>query len=75
MENEDRSENVKAGQARAQGAGQGNWSTAREIGAATATQVRALRALGHGYQAIAQMVGTSRTTVRRMRKLPNLVVA
>jgi DNA invertase Pin-like site-specific DNA recombinase len=49
--------------------------SAREISPATAEQMRALRVSGHGYKAIAQMVGDSRTTVRRMLKGSNLKVA
>src|SRR5260370_41836011 len=67
MENEERSENVKAGQARARAQGK-EIGRPREIDAATAEQIRALRASGHGHKAIARIVGASRTTVRRILK-------
>src|SRR5579859_5153382 len=54
MENEERSENVKAGQARARAQGK-EIGRPREIGAATVTQIRALRASGHGYKTIARL--------------------
>jgi DNA invertase Pin-like site-specific DNA recombinase len=75
MENEERSENVKTGQAPAQGAGQGNRSPPWGIGEATAEQIARLRALGHGYKAIAQATGVSRTTVRRILKISELKAA
>ena len=63
MENEERSENVKAGQARARAQGK-EIGRPREIDAAMAERITGLRALGLGYSAIAQAVSVSRTTVR-----------
>ena len=74
MENEERSENVKAGQARARAQGKAI-GRPREISAATAEQIAELRALGLGYSAIAKATGLSRTTVRRILKVSNLKAA
>lgn len=74
MENEERSENVKAGQARARAQGK-EIGRSREIGAEVAERACTLRANGHGNKAIAQMVGASRTTVRRILKDLNPKVA
>jgi DNA invertase Pin-like site-specific DNA recombinase len=74
MENEERSENVKAGQARPRAQGK-EIGRPREIDAARAKQIAGLRALGHGYTAIAQIAGVSRTTVRRVLKVSEMRAA
>jgi len=74
MENEERSENVKAGQARARAQGK-EIGRPREIGAGKAEHIARLRALGLGYTAIANAVGVSRTTVRRLLKVYELKAA
>src|SRR3989442_834698 len=54
MENEERSENVQLGQARARSRGK-EIGRPREIGAEVVTRIRTLRSHGHGYKAIAQL--------------------
>jgi DNA invertase Pin-like site-specific DNA recombinase len=70
---QERSGNVKAGQALAGAKGK-EIGRPREIDPSTAEKIRALRASGHGYQAIAQIVDASYTTLRRMLKDSNLKV-
>ncbi len=74
MENEERSENVKAGQARARAHGK-EIGRPREIDVTKAEQIAGLRALGLGYTAIAKTAGVSRTTVRRILRASELKAA
>lgn len=74
MENEERSENVKAGQARARAQGK-EIGRPREIDAAKVEQIAGLRALGLGYSAIAKAARVSRTTVRRILRTSELKAA
>ena len=67
MENEERSENVRLGQARAREQGK-EIGRPREVGNEMEQQILALRADGHGYKVIAQRTGVSRSTVRRILK-------
>ena len=67
MENEERSENVRLGQARARAQGK-EIGRPREVGNDMEQQILALRANGHGYKIIAQRTGVSRSTVRRILK-------
>jgi DNA invertase Pin-like site-specific DNA recombinase len=65
MENEERSENVRLGQARARAQGK-EIGRPREYGAEVTTRIHELRAEGHGAKAIAKLTNASRTTVRRI---------
>jgi len=67
MENEERSENVRLGQARARAQGK-EIGRPREVGDEMEQQILALRANGHGYKVIAQRTGVPRSTVRRILK-------
>ena len=67
MENEERSENVRLGQARARAQGK-EIGRPREVGNAVEQQILNLRANGHGYKVIAQRTGVPRSTVRRILK-------
>jgi DNA invertase Pin-like site-specific DNA recombinase len=67
MENEERSENVRLGQARARAMGK-DIGRPREITSATVAEIAALRGQGQGYKVIAKAVGVSRSTVRRLLK-------
>jgi DNA invertase Pin-like site-specific DNA recombinase len=67
MENEERSENVRLGQARARAQGK-EIGRPREVGDEMEQQILALRANGHGYKAIAQRTGVPRSTIRRILK-------
>ena len=67
MENEERSENVRLGQARAREQGK-EIGRPREVGNEMEQQILALRADGHGYKVIAQRTGVARSTVRRILK-------
>jgi DNA invertase Pin-like site-specific DNA recombinase len=67
MENEERSENVRLGQARARAQGK-EIGRPREVGDDMEQQILALRANGHGYKIIAQRTGVSRSTIRRILK-------
>ena len=65
MENEERSENVRLGQARARALGK-EIGRPKEISKATVAEIEALRGQGRGYKVIAKAVGVSRSTVRRL---------
>src|SRR5256885_8525117 len=67
MENEERSENVKLGQARARAQGK-EIGRPREIAQDVEQRIRALRAGGSGYKLISQQTGVARSTVRRVLK-------
>ena len=67
MENEERSENVRLGQARARAQGK-EIGRPREVGNDMEQQILNLRANGHGYKIIANRTGVSRSTVRRILK-------
>src|SRR6266853_1877461 len=67
MENEERSENVRLGQARARAQGK-EIGRPREVGNEIEQQILALRAKGHGYKIIAQRTGVPRSTIRRILK-------
>src|SRR5713101_583253 len=67
MENEERSENVRLGQARARAQGK-EIGRPREIANDVEQRIRTLRAAGHGYRVITQRTGVSRSTIRRILK-------
>jgi DNA invertase Pin-like site-specific DNA recombinase len=67
MENEERSENVRLGQARARAQGK-EIGRPREVVNDMEQRILALRASGHGYKAISQTTGVPRSTVRRILK-------
>jgi DNA invertase Pin-like site-specific DNA recombinase len=67
MENEERSENVKLGQARARALGK-EIGRPREVANDVEQQIRALRTAGHGYKLISQRTGVARSTVRHILK-------
>jgi putative DNA-invertase from lambdoid prophage Rac len=67
MENEERSENVRLGQARARAQGK-EIGRPREVANDVAQRILALRANGHGYKVIAQHTGVPRSTIRRILK-------
>src|SRR5258708_19464022 len=67
MENEERSENVRLGQARARAQGK-EIGRPREVGDEMEQRILALRANGHGYKVISQTTGVSRSTIRRILK-------
>jgi putative DNA-invertase from lambdoid prophage Rac len=67
MENEERSENVRLGQARARAQGK-EIGRPREVADDTAQRIHTMRAEGHGYKAISQATGVPRSTVRRILK-------
>jgi DNA invertase Pin-like site-specific DNA recombinase len=67
MENEERSENVRLGQARARAQGK-EIGRPREVGNDVEQRILALRATGHGYKVIANRTGVPRSTVRRILK-------
>src|SRR5437879_3717061 len=67
MENEERSENVRLGQARARAQGK-EIGRPREVSSEIAHRILALRAAGHGYKTISQTTGVPRSTVRRTLK-------
>jgi DNA invertase Pin-like site-specific DNA recombinase len=67
MENEERSENVRLGQARARAQGK-EIGRPREVVNEMEQRILALRAIGHGYKAISQTTGVPRSTVRRILK-------
>lgn len=67
MENEERSENVKLGQARARAQGK-EIGRPREVASEIAHRILALRAAGQGYKTISQSTGVPRSTVRRILK-------
>ncbi len=65
MENEERSENVRLGQARAMAQGK-EIGRPREVGDDMEQRILALRANGHGYKVIANRTGVRRLTIRRI---------
>ncbi len=65
MENEERSENVRLGQARARAQGK-EIGRPREVANDVQERILTLRADGHGYKAISQATGVPRSTVRRI---------
>src|SRR5712664_3511010 len=67
MENEERSENVRLGQARARAQGK-EIGRPRELANDVEEQIHTLRAAGSGYKVISQRTGVSRSTVRRILK-------
>ena len=67
MENEERSENVRLGQARAKAQGK-EIGRPREIVSEVEARIAALGREGQGYKVIARAVGVSRSTVRRLLK-------
>jgi putative DNA-invertase from lambdoid prophage Rac len=67
MENEERSENVRLGQARARAQGK-EIGRPREVANDVEQRIRTLRAAGLGYKVISQRTGVSRSTVRRILK-------
>ncbi len=67
MENEERSENVRLGQARARAQGK-EIGRPREVANDVQERILTLRAEGHGYKAISQATGVPRSTVRRVLK-------
>ena len=67
MENEERSENVRLGQARARAQGK-EIGRPREVANELEQQILMLRSGGHGYKAISQTTGVPRSTVRRILK-------
>jgi DNA invertase Pin-like site-specific DNA recombinase len=67
MENEERSENVRLGQARARAQGK-EVGRPREVATELEQQILTLRSTGHGYKAISQTTGVPRSTVRRILK-------
>ena len=67
MENEERSENVRLGQARARAQGK-EIGRPREVATELEQQILTLRSTGHGYKAISQTTGVPRSTVRRILK-------
>jgi DNA invertase Pin-like site-specific DNA recombinase len=67
MENEERSENVRLGQARARAQGK-EIGRPREVAPELEQQILTLRSTGHGYKAISQATGAPRSTVRRILK-------
>jgi DNA invertase Pin-like site-specific DNA recombinase len=67
MENEERSENVRLGQARARAQGK-EIGRPREVATELEQQILALRLAGNGYKAISQTTGVPRSTVRRILK-------
>jgi len=67
MENEERSENVRLGQARARAQGK-EIGRPREFGNEMEQRILALRANGHGYKVISQLTGVPRSTIRRILK-------
>lgn len=67
MENEERSENVKLGQARARAQGK-EIGRPREVASEIASRILTLRAAGQGYKTISQTTGVPRSTVRRILK-------
>ena len=69
MENEERSENVRLGQARAKAQGK-EIGRPREIVSEVEARIAALGREGQGYKVIARAVGVSRSTVRRLLKCP-----
>jgi putative DNA-invertase from lambdoid prophage Rac len=69
MENEERSENVRIGQARAKAAGK-EIGRPREITETVRAQIARLRADGYGYKAIAGTTGIPRSSVIRILRGP-----
>src|SRR5713101_989452 len=67
MENEERSENVRLGQARARAQGK-EIGRPREVANDVEQQILVLRANGHGYKVIANRTGVPRSTIRRILK-------
>jgi len=67
MENEERSENVRLGQARARAKGK-EIGRPREVESDVEHRIHGLRADGYGYKAISQATGVARSTVRRVLK-------
>ena len=67
MENEERSENVRLGQARARAQGK-EIGRPREVATELEQQILTLRSTGQGYKAISQTTGVPRSTVRRILK-------
>ena len=67
MENEERSENVRLGQARARAQGK-EIGRPREVASDLERRILTLRSAGHGYKAISQTTGVPRSTVRRILK-------
>jgi putative DNA-invertase from lambdoid prophage Rac len=67
MENEERSENVRLGQARARAQGK-EIGRPREVVNDMEQRILALRASEHGYKTISQTTGVPRSTVRRILK-------
>ncbi len=67
MENEERSENVRLGQARAKAQGK-EIGRPREVASEIADRMLKLRAAGNGYRTISQITGVPRSTVRRVLK-------
>src|SRR5713101_1456888 len=67
MENEERSENVRLGQARARAQGK-EIGRPREVANDMEDRILALRANGHGYKVIANRTGVPRSTIRRILK-------
>jgi DNA invertase Pin-like site-specific DNA recombinase len=65
MENEERSENVRLGQARARAQGK-EIGRSREVASDVEQRILRLRADGSGYKAISQATGVPRSTVRRI---------
>jgi putative DNA-invertase from lambdoid prophage Rac len=65
MENEERSENVKLGQARARAQGK-EIGRPREMANDVEQRIRQLRADGYGYKVISQRTSVARSTVRRL---------
>ena len=67
MENEERSENVRLGQARARAQGK-EIGRPREVANDVEHQILTLRSAGLGYKAISLATGVARSTVRRVLK-------
>jgi putative DNA-invertase from lambdoid prophage Rac len=67
MENEERSENVRLGQARARAQGK-EIGRPREVANDVQERILTLRVEGYGYKAISQATGMPRSTVRRILK-------
>ena len=67
MENEERSENVRLGQARARAQGK-EIGRPREVANDVEQQILRLRSAGCGYKVISQRTGVPRSTIRRLLK-------